>query len=102
MLHRKDAVTTMLHRKDGARFPPDLTLGIQAKEFHLGFIRAENLVSHGLSPLGVFWLTPSGLSCAFSVWSLYHKGLIAGGLQRWLSFWKVIPSPQRNSGALLV
>ena len=47
----------------------------------------------------------SGLSCAFywgvaSVWPLYHKGLIGGVLQRWLSFWKVLPSPQRNSGAL--
>ena len=39
----------MLHRRDGARFPPDVTLvGIQAKEFYLGFIRPENLVSHGL------------------------------------------------------
>jgi hypothetical protein len=27
-----DAATTMLHRRDGARFPPDVTLGIQAKE----------------------------------------------------------------------
>ena len=26
----------------------DLTLGIQAEEFNLGFIRPENLVSHGL------------------------------------------------------
>ena len=32
----------------GARVPPDVTLGIQAKEFKLGFIRPENLVSHGL------------------------------------------------------
>jgi hypothetical protein len=31
----------MLH---GAMFPPDVPLGIQAKEFHLGFIRPENLV----------------------------------------------------------
>ena len=43
-----DAATIMLHRRDGARFPPDVTLGIQAKEFNLGFIRPENLVSHGL------------------------------------------------------
>jgi hypothetical protein len=35
----------MLHRRDGARFPPDVTLGIQAKEFNLGFIRPENHVS---------------------------------------------------------
>ena len=42
------AATTMLHRKAGARFPPDVTLGIQAKEFNLGFIRPDNRVSHGL------------------------------------------------------
>ena len=76
----------MLHSKNGARFPPDMTLGIQ-------------------SPLGAFWQTPSRLSCAFywgvdSVWPLYHKGLTGGVLQRWLSFWKGLPSPQRNSGAL--
>ena len=35
----------MLHHRDGARFPPDVMLGIQAKEFNLGFIRLENLVS---------------------------------------------------------
>jgi hypothetical protein len=32
-------------------FPPDVTLDIQAKEFNLGFIRPENLVSHGLRVL---------------------------------------------------
>jgi hypothetical protein len=47
---------------DGVWCPPDVTLGIQAKEFNLGFIRPENLVSHGL---GTFWQNPSGLSCAF-------------------------------------
>ena len=41
----------MLHHREGARFPPDVTLGIQAKEFNLGFIRPENLVSHGLRVL---------------------------------------------------
>uniref|UniRef100_A0A674A9L2 Phosphodiesterase n=1 Tax=Salmo trutta TaxID=8032 RepID=A0A674A9L2_SALTR len=76
----------MLHHRDDVRFPPDVTLGIQAKEFNLGFI---GLRSHALSPLSAFWQTPSGLSC-----------LIGGVLQRWLSFWKVLPSPQRNSGAL--
>ena len=30
----------------------------------------------------------------------YHKGLIGGVLQRWSFFWKILPSPQRNSGAL--
>ena len=59
------AATTMLHCRNGARFPPDVTLGIQAKEFNLGFIRPENLVSHGQSPSGAFRQTPSGLSCAF-------------------------------------
>jgi hypothetical protein len=32
-----------------------------------------------------------------SVWPLYHKVLIGGVLQRWLPFWKDLPSPQRNS-----
>ena len=45
---QNDAATTMLHRRDGARFPLDVTLGIQAKEFNLGFIRPENLVSLGV------------------------------------------------------
>ena len=39
----------MLHRRDGAKFSPDVTLGIQAKEFNLGFIRPENLVSQSES-----------------------------------------------------
>ena len=59
------------------------------------------------SLLGAFWQTPSGLSCAFfftEEWlpsgHFTYKGLIGGVLQRWLSFWKVLPSPQRNSGAL--
>ena len=39
----------MLPRADGARFPPNVALGIQAKEFSLGFIRPENLGAHGLS-----------------------------------------------------
>ena len=42
------AATTMLHRRDGASFPPDVKLDIQTKELHFGFIRPENLVSHGL------------------------------------------------------
>ena len=43
-----DAATTMIHHRDGARFHPDVTHGIQAKEVNLGFIRLENLVSYGL------------------------------------------------------
>jgi hypothetical protein len=35
----------MLHRRDGARFPPDMTLGIQAKEFNLGSSNQIILVS---------------------------------------------------------
>ena len=48
------AVPAAENRRDGARFPPDVTLGIQAKEFNLGFISPENLISDGLSPLGAF------------------------------------------------
>jgi hypothetical protein len=58
------------------------------------------LLSWSESTLGALWQTPSGLSCAFywgvaSVWQLYYKGLIGGGLQRWLSIWKVTPFPHR-------
>ena len=35
----------MLHRRDGARFLPDVTFGIQAKELNLGFKRPNKLVS---------------------------------------------------------
>ena len=45
----------MLHRRDGARFPPDVTLGIQAKEFNLGLIGPDNLVSHVLRVLLVLF-----------------------------------------------
>ena len=41
----------MLHRRDGARFLAYVMLGIQAKEFNLGFIRPEILVSHDLRVL---------------------------------------------------
>ena len=64
-LDEEHRCTTMLHCRDGAKFPPEVTRAIQAKEFTLGFIRPEKIVSHGLSPLGTFWQTPSGLSCAF-------------------------------------
>ena len=51
-------------------------LCIQAKEFNLGFIRPENLVSHGQK--FAFWQTPCRLSYAFywgvaSIWPHYHK-----------------------------
>ena len=51
--------------------------------------------------LGAFWQTPCRLPCP-CYWPLYHKALIGGVLQRWLSFWKVLPSPQRNSRPLSV
>jgi hypothetical protein len=38
----------MFHHRDAARFPLDMMLGIQAKEFNLAFIRPEILVSYGL------------------------------------------------------
>ena len=46
----------------------------------------------------------SGLSCVFhwgeaSLWPLCHKAQISEVLQRWLSFWKFLPSPHRISGA---
>ena len=45
MLHRRDGIGQVI---SGAWFPPDVTLGIQPKEFNLGFVRPENLVSCGL------------------------------------------------------
>ena len=62
MLHRRDGIGQVM---SGDWFPPDVTLDIQAKVFNLDFIRTENLAFHGRSPLGAFWQTPSGLSCAF-------------------------------------
>ena len=53
MLHHRDGIG---HVMSGARFPPDMTLGIQAKKLNLGFFRQENLVSHGLRVLCVFFL----------------------------------------------
>ena len=55
--------------------------------------------------LGAFWQAPSWLSCAFywgvaSIWPLYHKGLIGGVLQRWLSFRNILPSPHWVLGHL--
>ena len=42
----------MLHRRDGARCPPAVTLGCHAKEFNVGFIRPDHFVSHCQS----FWV----------------------------------------------
>jgi hypothetical protein len=62
MLHRRDCIAQVT---SSAWFSPDVMLGIQAKEFNIGFVRPEKLVSHGLSPFGACWQTPSGKSCAF-------------------------------------
>ena len=48
MLPRRDGIGQVM---SGAWFHQDVTLGIQAIEFNLGFIRPENLVSHGLRVL---------------------------------------------------
>ena len=45
MLHSRDGIGQVM---SGTWFPPEVTLGIQAKGFLLGSIRSENLVSHGL------------------------------------------------------
>ena len=50
----------------GAWFPPDVTLGIQANEFNLGFIRRENLVSQSESPLGAFAKLQTGSHVPFT------------------------------------
>jgi hypothetical protein len=70
--------------------------------FHGGL---QTMASSLLSSLSGYVDTPSGLPCAFywglaSVWPLYHKGLVGGVLHRLLSFWKILTSPQWNSGAL--
>ena len=72
-----------------------MTVGIQAKGFNLGFIRPENLVSHGLGVLKVpFGKLQAGCRMPFPEEWLPSghstiNGLIGGVLQRWLSFWKV-------------
>uniref|UniRef100_A0AAZ3S5Y3 Anoctamin n=1 Tax=Oncorhynchus tshawytscha TaxID=74940 RepID=A0AAZ3S5Y3_ONCTS len=42
-----DAATAMLHRRDGARFPPYVTLGIQAKESYLDKLFGKRLLQAG-------------------------------------------------------
>ena len=52
MLHRWDGIVQVM---SGACFPPDMMFRIEAKQFNLGLIRPENLVSHSLRvPLGAF------------------------------------------------
>ena len=98
----------MLHSRDGvrwvmicARFPPDVTLCIQAKEFNFHLIRPQNLLPHAISPLRAILQSPGVLSCAFFsgvafVWPLSYKAEICEVLQRLLSFWQVLPSQPRN------
>lgn len=50
--------------------------------------RPEDFVSHGLRVL------------QWPFWMSYHGHLSGGLLHRWLSFWKVLLTPQINSGAL--
>ena len=56
----------MLHRRDGARFHPDVTLSIQAKELNLGFIKPDNLVSHGLRVFATFGKLQAGCHVPFT------------------------------------
>ena len=44
----KDSLVQVM---SGAWFPPDMKLRIEAKQFNLGFIRPDNLVSQGQSIL---------------------------------------------------
>lgn len=72
----------MLHCRDGighvmcsAWFPPDMMIGIQAKEFSICFISPKNLVFESLA--FAFWETAGELSCVFywgvtSIWTLYY------------------------------
>ena len=87
----------MLHHNDDARFPPEVTLGIQAKAFNLGFIRPENLAMVGesfrckLQPGCHVPFTEEASEVA-SVWQLYHKDRVAGKAKH-----TVIPSPLLNA-----
>ena len=62
MLYRRDGIGQVM---SGAWFPPDVMLGIQAKEFKLYLIRPENLLSCDLRLFGAFLQIPNGLSCVF-------------------------------------
>ena len=96
MLHCRDGIGQVM---SGAWFPPDMTLGIQAKEFNLCFIRPNTFVSLGLRVIHVpFGKLQVGCHEPFTEeWLL--SGLIGGVLQTWLSFWKVLLSSQSNAGA---
>jgi hypothetical protein len=68
-----------------------VTLGIQSKEFNNGFIKPENLVSHGLRVFRwLFGKLQVGCHVLFTDEWLssghYREGLIGGVLQILLSF----------------
>jgi hypothetical protein len=74
-------------------FRPNSSTLVSSDHQILFLMVCESLVS--------FWQTPIWRSCALywgvaSVRPLYHKDLIGGVLQRCLSFWKILPSQQRN------
>nr|XP_020466496.1 chloride channel protein 1 [Monopterus albus] len=56
MLHCRDGIDQVV---SGAWFPPDMMLGIQAREFDLCFIRPESFVSRGLRVLQCLPPTPT-------------------------------------------
>ena len=60
----------MLHRRDGARIPPDVKLGIQAKEFNLSFIRPDNIYV----PFDKLQAVCHVPFTEASVWALHHEG----------------------------
>ena len=69
---RRGTEAILLYR-DSARFPPDVMLGIQAKEFNLDFIRPDNLhlVSHGLRVFRCLLANSKQVVCGVaSVWPL--------------------------------
>ena len=103
MLHCRDGIGQVM---SGAWFPPDMTLGIQAKEFNLCFNRPENFVSHGLRVLQVdFGKLQAGCHVPFTEWLLSGHStmqVIGGELQRWLSFWKVLLSSQLHWSSVRV
>ena len=51
-----------------------------------------------LNWLDMIWKGPWSRRWPRTRWSLWQSSRVP--LWRWLSFWKVLPSPQRNSGAL--
>src|SRR4029434_3333554 len=88
-----DAATTMFHCWDcigqvmsSAWFSPHIPLRINAKKFNLGLIRPENLISHSLGVLRVFFVKLyAGFHMSCTEERLpsghCHKAPTGGGLQ---------------------